>query len=133
MAGQSYGRQLVTQAVTCTKGTAKATPQTNTWALGNVLLNRLSVRVPRGHAGLTGIVVLYNGVAIFPVANPVTYIVTTGETLGQDFNEEEVSSALTIQTYNTDVFDHTFYLRADISLFLPRAGDAAVGVVVPVA
>lgn len=133
MPGQSYPRQFVPLTVTCTKGTAKASPQVNTWNLGNVLLNRLSVRVPRGHAGLTGIVVLYNGLAIFPFGQPPSYLVTTGETVGQDFSEEELGSALTIQTYNTDIFDHSFYLRADINVWLPRPNGEGAVAVVPIA
>ena len=133
MAGQSYARQFIQKTVTVPHGTAKASPQVTTWSLGNVLLYRLAVRVPAGHAGLTGISVIYNGVAILPFGQPPDFIVTTGETLGQDFNEEEVSAPLTIQTYNTDIFDHSFYLRADINAYLPSANNASVAAVIPVA
>lgn len=135
MPGQQYNRQFLTTKVTCTKGTAKATPQINSWSLGNVLVYSLAIRVPNGHAGLTGIAVLYNGIAIFPWGQPVTYLVTTGETVKQDFELQEASAPLTIQTYNTDIFDHSFYLRADITQDLSAGGSGAGGSVslVPIA
>jgi hypothetical protein len=133
MAGQNYARQFRTLKVTCANGTLQASPQVDTWTLGNILLYRLSIRVPAGHAGLTGVVVLYNGVAIFPVGQPPSFLVTTNETLGQDFNEEEVAAPLTIETFNTDVFDHSFYLRADVSVLLPTPGDTTVAALVPIA
>lgn len=133
MPGQAYNRQFRTLKVTCTNGTAQATPQVNTWTLPNCLLGRLSVRVPEGHAGLTGVVVLYNGVALFPFGQPVTYLVTTGETLGQDFSDEEIGAPLTVQTFNTDVFDHSFYLRADIDINIPAPDSSGAVSVVPVA
>lgn len=133
MPGQAYDRQLLRFEVTVTAGTAKATPQVNTWNIARNYLNNLAVRVPNGHVGLTGIVVLYGGVAIFPWGQPPGYLVTNAETVDQDFEQEEISAAFTIQTYNTDIFDHTFYLRADVN-YSPSGGREVGSVrVVPVA
>lgn len=131
--GQSYSRQFLTVKVTCTKGTAQASPQVNTWNIGNVSLYSLTVRVPNGHVGLTGIVLLYNGIAIFPWGQPPGYLVTNYETVKQDFSREEISSPLTIQTYNTDMFDHSFFIRADIDQELVSTADVGTAPVVPVA
>lgn len=91
-----------------------ATPLSTQWDLGNQELTRLSIMVPRGHNGLTGIKVLYDGVAIFPFTLPQQFLIANGETVGEEIGFE-VSHPLTIVTYNTDIFAHRFYLRCTIA------------------
>lgn len=96
--------------VLCPAGTAIATPTTTKPALGDVWLDSVELRIPVGHRGLTGVYVANNNTAIVPYSSPPTYLIGDDERLTFDIGDE-VATQLSIVTYNTDVFDHTFYFR----------------------
>lgn len=115
--GRVLHRQLRTARVTASLGTAQASPQTTSWDLGAVIIEELQVMIPRGHSGLTGIHVDYQGVALVPFATPATFLVASDETITVPMGLE-IGAPLSVVTYNTDTFDHSFYLRAFVDVLL---------------
>lgn len=103
-------KRYVPLTVTVPALTAIAAPTSVDPALGDVWLYGVELRIPTGHAGLTGIALTFNGVSLVPWAANVSYIVGDDERLDFDVNLE-TSSGLQVVTYNTDVLSHSFYLR----------------------
>lgn len=110
-------RQLRLLKVTTPLGTTQAAPLTTSWNLGNVVLETVEIMIPRGHSGLTGIHIDYQGVALIPFSQPAVFLVAADETITIPV-DLEIGAALSVVTYNTDVFDHAFYLRALVDVLL---------------
>lgn len=110
-------RQFRTFKDTVPAGTAIAAPQTTAWNLGNVDVETLEVMIPRGHAGLTGVHVDYQGVALLPFSSPPTFLVANDETITVPI-DLEIGAPLSLVAYNLDVFAHAFYWRALVNVFL---------------
>ena len=130
MASRTVNRQLRTLKVTTPAGTAQATPQTTTFNVGNVILERLEIMIPPGHSGLTGIHVDHQGMPLVPFGLPPAFLIASRETIGVDVGFE-VGAALSVVTYNTDTFDHSHYLRAFVNVWLGGPSEAAP-VLVPI-
>ncbi len=122
--GRVLHRQLRTFNVTVPLGTAVATPTTTAWNLGPVIVEELEVMIPRGHAGLTGVHVDYQGVALLPWGQPATFLIANDETISVPV-DLEIGAPLSVVAYNVDSFDHTFYWRAIVNVFLDGGDGAA--------
>ena len=96
--------------LTCPAGTPVDTPLVTQPALGDIWIDNIELRIPSGHNGLTGIYVANNNTAIITFGSPPTYLIGSDDLLTFDAGVE-CDTQLSIVTYNTDVFDHTFYLR----------------------
>lgn len=94
--------------------TTIAAPQTTTWQLDNNILTRLECDIPNGHNGNTGIRVLRSQQQVIPWAN-FKFLVANNRLVNVDYGEELTESKLVVIAYNTDVYDHTFYLRATMT------------------
>lgn len=119
---------------TVNAGVAKASPVTASWDLGTVVLDSVNVRVPPGPSGLAGLAILYSGVNVVPSEQPGVFLVGDDEAWEFDIGVE-VSGPLTLQLYNTDIYPHTFYLRAkvrDIAVVFAGAVSAGLTVVTSV-
>lgn len=115
------GTRLYELDVTVPAGTAQITPQVTPWPLENAQLVQIELIVPPGHVALTGIRILQAQQQIIPWGN-LSYLRMDSEKLVIPFNGEIGANALSINTFNTDIFAHTFYLRATIQdLPLPGA------------
>ena len=116
--------------VTVPAGTLQAAPQQTVWNLGWVVVDSITVRIPPGPSGLTGIAILYAGVPIVPSEQPGVFWV------GDDQKEVwelgwEISGPFTVVTYNLDIYDHTFYLNAQVrDIVLVQAGAVQAGATV---
>lgn len=75
---------------------------------GNV--ERLEIVVPRGHAGFTGFSIRYASQQVIPKKSG-QFIVTDGETINWPIEDFPTGNQWVFRAYNTDVFDHNFYLR----------------------
>lgn len=117
MSPRVLNRQLRTTKVTVPLGTAQASAATTSWDLGNVVIETLEIMIPKGHSGLTGIHVDYQGVALVPFSQPAVFLIAADETITVPVGLE-VGAPLSVVAYNTDVFDHAFYLRAFVDVFL---------------
>jgi hypothetical protein len=73
-------------------------------------LERIEVDVPDGHDRQTGIQFVSNGTVIVPFsANG--FIVANNHYFEIPFNDDITAGDIIIRAYNTDIFDHTFYVR----------------------
>jgi hypothetical protein len=78
--------------------------------LGDAYLTEIDIRIPPGHCGTTGIQVMFNGALVVPWADDSSWLIADDERLNFPVNTE-VDTQLTVNTYNTDLWDHTFYCR----------------------
>lgn len=99
--------------VTCPAGTSDASPQSTSWQLEDAQLLWVEIIIPPGHSGTTGIRLSRAGTVIIPFSYN-SWIVGDDDRLTLSFNGEITQIGLDIDTYNNDVYDHTFYLRAMI-------------------
>lgn len=108
----SLSQSYFPQSVTTPAGTAKASPLTTIVAVPPALLIEVYVLIPRGHAGQTGLQVVYSGATIVPFggASADQWIVGDGDALTLPVSFP-VASKLTVRTFNTGIFDHTHYVR----------------------
>lgn len=129
MADRVVGARAIAAKITSPAGTAEASATTTSLDLGRVHIERVEVVVPTGHAGLTGVQLRYAGEVIVPWASGDDWIVSNGETI--DFAVGfDVTSALQLRAYNTDVFEHSFYLRVHVTdLDAGADGGRAIGIV----
>lgn len=70
--------------------------------------------MPDGHDRATGIQIVSNGTVIVPFSGNA-FIVANSHYFTIPFDDNITVGDLRIQAYNTDVFDHTFYLRFVLS------------------
>lgn len=113
MAGRVPSFNYPQLAVTTPKGTAKATPQSVTWAAQGGTLVSLELEVPPGPRGFLGVSITANGVSYIPWGNSPQYLVVDDYTKEFDMHFEW-NYPLQVVTYNLDVFDHTIWLRAKL-------------------
>lgn len=91
-------------------GTTAASPKVTTFSIGDWWLHEIQLRIPPGHAGLTGINVSDSGSFILPWTETVDWII--GDNDYVEFSVgDEVTTNLVVTTYNTDFWPHTHYLR----------------------
>lgn len=124
MGSRTLSRQLRTLKDTIPAGTLQATPQTTSWDLGAVIVEWVEVMIPRGHAGLTGVHLDYQGVALVPFSQPAQFLIARDETIRVPV-DLEIGKPLSVVSYNIDVFAHSFYWRAFVNVHLD--GDQAPG------
>ena len=110
-------RQLRTANITIPAGNGSTATTTVPWDLGAVIVEQLEVMIPRGHAGLTGVRIAYQGVTLLPWGEPPDYVVANDETITVPV-DLEIGAPLSVVGYNADVFVHTFYWRAIVNVWL---------------
>lgn len=99
--------------VTTPAGTTPDSPQTDVWTLEDSILESLTILIPDGHSGLTGIRIAQAQQEIVPWGND-DWLVSNNEIINVSVNEQITKTGLDIITYNQDVFDHKFWIRAVI-------------------
>lgn len=112
-------------------GTALATPQSTPIVLGDSLLSKVTIRVPAGHCGTTGIQVVFNGTVIVPWENDNTWLVADNEEI-EALVGTEVDQQLTVNTYNTDIWQHTHYMRFEYTPMTLTQSGLTIATVQPV-
>jgi hypothetical protein len=92
-------------------GTPIAAPLVTAFPLEDAQLEKITIIIPDGHSGLTGIRILWSGTQIVPFA--LNYYLTGNDRIIEvKLNSYITVNALSIETYNLDVFAHTFWLEA---------------------
>lgn len=97
--------------------------------LENAILVDIELYVPIGHSGFTGCRVLMSNQQVLPFAN-LSWITVDDYFRLFEVNEEVGASAVSVQGYNTDVIQHTFYFRFHIrTIDAPTTGtlSSAIG------
>lgn len=100
--------------VTVAANTAIATPQTNALSFNLGIVNRIEILVPPGPSGLVGFRIRHSGETVIPYDRS-RWIVANDEVIKWDTEGFPVGNAWAIEAYNTDVFNHTLYLRFLVS------------------
>jgi hypothetical protein len=118
--------RVYTAAFKVLAATSALTPASQVFALETNHLADIELIVPAGHCGFTGFAITYQGTQVFPFAGAAWHIADNDKFV-IPWNDEIMAGGLVLHGYNTDIFDHTFYLRAKISnlaTVLPVVTDA---------
>lgn len=110
--------------ITVPNGTSISSPLTTLTTLENAILVDVEILIPPGHNALTGIRVRQSRQQIIPWGND-SWISADNYVRVFDVNAEIGSKSISVQTYNGDTFDHTFYMRFHIRE-LGTKGDGAI-------
>jgi len=111
--------------VTTPASTAIGAPQSTPLPLEDARLVQVTIIVPDGHAGLTGIRLLQASQQIIPWSN-LDYIIANNRIVTIPVDGEITGTGLVAVTYNSDVFIHNHYLEVLIrDLPLPVQPGAA--------
>lgn len=119
-------QELYAFQVTIPAGTPVSSPVVTNVTLPVRSLSALEVIVPPGPMGFMGFAVTMGGVHVLPI-NAGTYIVTDDEVIHWPVSDLPTSGAWQVTGYNTDVFDHTVYLRFLVDLIPTPRALSAVG------
>lgn len=96
--------------ITATAGTAQSSPLTVKTPFNPGQVVEIEVIIPDGHAGLTGIRFTNAGVTVIPF-NQSTFVVSNDEKIRWPLDGFLDSTDWAVQVFNTDIFDHTFFVR----------------------
>lgn len=94
------------------KNTAATSPQQFTVPIASVMLWRMEVRIPPGHAGLTGIALFDGTVPVIPWASSGTpWIIGDDDLLEYPYNKE-LGASVSLYAYNTStLYTHGWQVR----------------------
>lgn len=123
-------RYYAPKEITTPAGTAVAAPQVTNVNLGPAHVYEVEIRIPPGHAGFTGIAMIVAGSVIIPYSTSLDYIVGNDDDLYFKIGMD-LGGAFVLQTYNTDVLNHTHYVRIAYQP-LPVALQPATVAVLPI-
>lgn len=130
MPQRTVSTRVVPVVFTVPAGTTAAAPLTQTLDLGMAILDSLRVRIPPGPSGLTGFAMTLAGTRIVPWGGAADWFIGDDET--EVFPVDiEVGNGLQLVGFNTDVFDHAFYLLATVTDL--GTGDQLTPAVAPLA
>lgn len=93
--------------------TTKANPLEVLTAFRVATVTRIEIDVPDGHAGQTGIFLAVAHGRVLP-RTAGSFLVANDSHLGWDVFEQPNSGAWSAFVYNTDLFDHSFYVRYSV-------------------
>jgi hypothetical protein len=96
--------------LTVPAGTPVAAPVSSVVPVVLGRLKRITLEVPRGHAGLTGWMLLIAGTPVIPYAGN-TWLIADGYTDSWDLEQDINPGQVQVSGYNTDIYAHTFYAR----------------------
>jgi hypothetical protein len=102
------------QVLTVPAGTPITAPVSIAWPLEDNELREITVQVPDGPSGLAGFRIMRAGQQVIPFAND-SFIVSNDRTFKFPFKDQVSSSGLVGNGYNTDIYDHSFYLTATVT------------------
>jgi hypothetical protein len=93
-----------------TAGTAIATPVSQALTPSEEIVTDLEIVIPTGHVGLTGIAIFYASRQVIPF-DTGDWITANGDVIHWPLSDFPTGGQWVAKAYNTDVYDHSFYLR----------------------
>lgn len=111
--GAEFRRRHRHVAITTPAGTAVASPQSTTVALGPVTVRSVQVIIPDGHAGHTGIAIHHAGERVLPFQG-TEWIGGNDDSPTFDLDLWIGGGEVVVQTFNTGDYDHDHLLRFTI-------------------
>jgi hypothetical protein len=118
-------RQWTPLQVLVPANTPLLAPVSTTWTLYPGYVHSWKIDIPQGHSGLTGVRVVYQGTPIVPF-NLTDWLIGDGSSFTVPYEDQVMDRGLIVESYNTDIYAHTFYLYADVDPHIP--GEPAPGV-----
>lgn len=114
MAGKVVNPRVIQRAITTPTGTLPTAPLLTVVTLGGqVTLRHVGATIPPGNLGLAGWGIEVASQRILPYGGPADYMIIDNDTI--DFPTDfDVDRFITVASYNTGLFDHTFYFRFTI-------------------
>jgi hypothetical protein len=121
-----------THSLVIPAGTAIATPFRQNKPLEDAILDRVQIRIPAGHVGLTGFALFWSTEQVWPTIRG-SWAIGDNEQLEWTPGTEVTATGLAHVGYNLDKFAHTFYTRfwlskkvaqSVVSIESPQAGSA---------
>ncbi|MGH7743511.1 MAG: hypothetical protein ACREQ5_01635 [Candidatus Dormibacteria bacterium] len=106
-------------------GTQTTAPLLTEWTMEDAWLEWIEIVVPDGHNGLTGIAIMAGSQLVIPWAG-ADFIVANDDKILINWRDYVNTAMLSINSYNMDIFPHTFYLRALVTDY-PHATQAQTG------
>lgn len=96
--------------VTIPAGTAIASPQITALSFNQGVVEQIEIIVPPGPSGLVGFRIRHSAQTIIPMSGN-GWIIADNEQIKWPLQGYPVGNKWSIQAYNTDVYEHTLYLR----------------------
>lgn len=103
-------QQVFAYTVTVPAGTATAAPVSVDISFDQATVTTVEIVIPDGHAGFTGIALAQAHQQIIP-QNTGGWIISNDEKLSIDVQDYLDNGNWQAIAYNTDVYDHNFYVR----------------------
>lgn len=110
--------------ITAPAGTLQSAPLSVATPFNPGVVVEIEVIIPDGHAGLTGIRFTNAGVAVIPF-NQSTFIVSNDEKIRWPLDGFLDSTDWAAQVFNTDVYDHSFFVRYLVNENQPSGAQTA--------
>lgn len=99
-----------THAINVPPGTLSTAPFIRSKVCQDAILNKMVMRIPAGHVGLTGVAILWSGVTLWP-STPGAYVIGDNESIDWEPNIEITENGLQMAGFNTDRITHSFYAK----------------------
>lgn len=106
--------RLYQLTVSTMPGTTPDSPLVTQFPVEDSILQSITILIPDGHSGLTGIRLLQADQEIIPWSNN-DWLISNNEIVTVNVDTQVSATALSIETYNTDVFAHSHWIRAVIA------------------
>jgi hypothetical protein len=74
------------------------------------VVTEIEILVPPGPSGLMGFAIMHSGASVFP-REEGKWIISDGEDIHWPITDSPTAARWQVRSYNTDVFDHSIYLR----------------------
>lgn len=110
--------------VTVPAGTTSASPQVSDTSFPPRSVESIEIRVPPGPSGLVGFRVTMAGNPVIPV-NTDEWVITDNEIINWPLTGYPDSGAWQVTAYNTDIYDHTIYVRFLLNQVTGQAATAS--------
>lgn len=111
-------------------GTAIGAPVTVATPFPDGVVTAIQVRIPNGPLGTMGFVIAYAGQTIVP-DNSGTWLVMNDEQWEWPLDNNPTGGQWSIIGYNTDIFDHTVYIRYLVNEFKVPVSSGSVIAPIP--
>lgn len=107
-------------------GTTKASPLSTNFSFTEGIVDLMEILVPPGPSGLAGFKILHSGQVIIPRTG-TNWIISDNFTHMWPLSNYPTGEKWSMQSHNTDVWNHTFYVTLHINE-IPKNRLAVVGV-----
>lgn len=94
----------------CIGGISPSSPVRTALSVPLAVVERIDIKIPPGHRGLTGIALAFAGQQVIPYQDG-TWLIGDGDDIQFQVESYPESGQWQAVMYNSGVFEHTWYLR----------------------